>query len=227
MLTPLNTDIVLNEAHLHKALASEKIKDVMIFADENRNRSKMIRSASGQSIGKDGMVELFVNMLKCLQMGSGDNAQEVMQNIAAQSKITLNKSSTSDSSARSDIVKISSKQVRDSHFDLDISKDVVTHKNQKVFMVSCYMKDAYLGRYIIKRNYFYTMDREAAADDAYNEILKKAKSLKDRYHNDVIKVSAVTTQIKTILDGVISEIEISEDSLGTTVNRNPYENNSN
>jgi len=158
----------------------------------------------------------------------GFSAHQIIKNLAAQTKVALNKSGTTTSDTKSDVVKISSKLIRDSNYDVDISKDVVTHNNQKVYMVSCYMRDAYLGRYIIKRNYFYTMDREAAAaNDAYDEILTKTKALKERYHQDVIKVSAVTTQIKTILDGVISEIEIKEDSLGTTVNRHPNDNNGN
>ena len=89
------------------------------------------------------------------------------------------------------------------------------------------MKDAYLGRYIIKRNYFFTMNKEEAAEDTYEEILKKVKSLKDRYYNGIVKVPAVTSQMKMILDGVISEMEIKEDSLGTTVNRSPYPDENN
>jgi hypothetical protein len=35
-------------------------------------------------------------------------------------------------------------------------------------MVSCYARDAYLGRYLIKRNFFYTAEREKFADNAYD-----------------------------------------------------------
>lgn len=226
MTTPIISEFTLNESVLHKASACDKIRQVMDFA-QNNSSTRMVRTASS-GIDNNNLVELFSTMLKCLQMSNNSEAGEIIKNLSAQTKIALNKSGTSNSSEnKNDVVKISSKLVRDSHFDVDISKDVVSHNNQKVYMVSCYMRDAYLGRYIIKRNYFYTMDRESAADSAYDEILTKTKALKERYHQDVIKVSAVTTQIKTILDGVISEIEIKEDSLGTTVNRQPYDNNSN
>jgi hypothetical protein len=86
-------------------------------------------------------------------------------------------------------------------------------------MVSCYARDAYLGRYLVKRNYFYSMEREAAADQAFDEIETKMKALKDRYYEEVMDVSAISTQAKKILDGVIPEIEFAEDSLGATVSR--------
>ena len=86
-------------------------------------------------------------------------------------------------------------------------------------MVSCYARDAYLGRYLIKRNYFYTVDREEFADRAYDEILVKVGDLKDRYYNDIIDVSEIFAQMKKTLDGVISEIKMEEDSLATNVNR--------
>ena len=86
-------------------------------------------------------------------------------------------------------------------------------------MISCYARDAYLGRYLIKRNFFYTEDREASADDAYGEILLKMGALKDRYYNEVIDVSAIFAQMKKVLDGVVSEIHMEEDSLPTNVKR--------
>ena len=59
----------------------------------------------------------------------------------------------------------------------------------------------------IKRNYFYTLEREASANEAYNEIFVKMGALKDRYYSEVIDISNISSQIKIILDGVISEIK--------------------
>jgi len=120
---------------------------------------------------------------------------------------------------RKDEIKIVSKSIKDSHYQIDISKDIITKDNKKIFMVSCYARDAYLGRYLIKRNYFYTNDREEFADNSYDEIITKISALKDRYYNDIINVASITTQIKQILDGVISEIKSEEDEIGTNVSR--------
>jgi len=86
-------------------------------------------------------------------------------------------------------------------------------------MVSCYARDSYLGRYLIKRNYFYTKDREKSADSTYDEIMTKVAAIKDRYYNELIETPAIFTQIKQVLDGVISEIEIKENSIGTNIKR--------
>jgi hypothetical protein len=219
MLTPIKTDFDLNLSHLYKSEAASKMKELLSFTQKDR---KMIRTASN---GQDDIITLFSQMLKCLNMNANSNVQDVMQKLVANSDENI-KSASAKSESRSAEIKIASKMIKDSHYEVDISKDVVTQNNQKVYMVSCYMKEGYLGRYIVKRNYFYTMDREAAADNTYDELILKMGSLKDRYYNEIIKVSAITTQAKTILDGVISEIEMNEDSLGTTVNRRPYENNS-
>ena len=86
-------------------------------------------------------------------------------------------------------------------------------------MVSCYARDAYLGRYLVKRNFYFTADREAAADEAYEEILHKMAALKERYHSDIIDVSAISTQFRKILDGVVSEIASEEDDLATNARK--------
>ena len=125
---------------------------------------------------------------------------------------------------RSDEIKIVSRAQRDSHYQVDISKDMITLHGKKVHMVSCYARDAYLGRYIVKRNYFFTSEREKAANEAYDEIQTKMAALKDRYYNEVMEVSAISTQLKMVLDGVVSEIKIEEDSISTNINRSPLDN---
>ena len=116
-------------------------------------------------------------------------------------------------------IKIISKKIKDSHYEVDVSKDEIKHNDKRLIMVSCYAKDAYLGRYIIKRNYFFSNDRTKAANQTYDELLTKMGALKDRYYQEVVGVEALTAQMKIILDGVISEISIEDDSLGSTVKR--------
>jgi hypothetical protein len=150
-----------------------------------------------------------------------EKINEVMSNLS-KSGINENKevqASHKKSSDRKDEIKIVSKALKDSHYQVDISKDLVTKHGKSVYMVSCYARDAYLGRYLIKRNFFYTAEREASADDAYSEILAKVAAIKDRYYNDITDVSGIFAQIKQVLDGVIAEIKMDEDNLGTTVNR--------
>ena len=208
---------LIDDYYLHKLTACSKIGQLISVVDSYSNH-KMIKTAS---VDKNQLVNLFSNMLMCLKMETDDSQiEDIISKISSvttniKQKASINK----NSEEKRDEIKIVSKHIKDSHYQVDISKDIVQHGNSKVFMVSCYARDAYLGRYLIKRNYFYTKDREQFADEAYEEILTKINAIKDRYYNDIIKVSDIVSHIKIGLDGVISEIKMEEDSLGTSVNR--------
>jgi hypothetical protein len=153
-------------------------------------------------------------------MTAKEDVKEIINKISSEST-DLNKSASlnKNSVERRDDIKIVSKNIKDSHYQVDISKDIIQRDGKKMIMVSCYARDAYLGRYLIKRNYFYTEDRNKFADNAYDEILTKVSDIKNRYYQEVIDVSGIFAQIKQSLDGVISEIEMKEDSVGTNVKR--------
>lgn len=206
-------DFIIDDLCLHKFIASEKIKKVIDFVDDYNSRP-LIKTAS---VNNENLILLFSQMLKQLNLSPSDS-NEIMSNFSFKGNEVKTAKIEKNSERRSDI-KIVSKSIKDSHYDIDVSKDVIKHKGRSVFMVSCYAKDAYLGRYLIKRNYFYPMDREASADDAFDEITAKMNALKNRYYEEILDVSGIFTQAKQILDGVVSEIESSEDRLGSTVSR--------
>jgi hypothetical protein len=215
MATPIrNTGNQIDDLALRKSIASEKIKKVIDFVDDQNNKP-MVKTASG--IDANNLIQLFTAMLQQLNLSQSDT-ENVINNFASKAN-ELKTSSKTTSGERKDDIKIVSKSIKDSHYQVDISKDVIKHKGRQVYMVSCYARDAYLGRYLVKRNYFYTMDREASADDAYDEINTKVNALKDRYYEEILDVSGISNQLKQILDGVVSEVEFNEDSLGTTVSR--------
>ncbi len=210
-------NILIDDMFIHKNLAADKMGKVLI-AIKDQGSQKMVKTAS---VGNDQLITLFTQMLSALNMTvKNEDVKEIVNRMSADTgDLNKNASMNKNSMERRDDIKIVSKSVKDSHYQIDISKDVIQREGKKMIMVSCYARDAYLGRYLIKRNYFYTPDRNKFADNAYDEILTKVGDIKDRYYNEVINVKAVFEQIKQSLDGVISEIEIKEDSLGTTVSR--------
>jgi len=223
-MNPINiyNNFKIDDLSLIKSLAVNKIKQVIDFAENIP--SKGFNKFASSNIDNNALINLFAAMLRQLDLNTNginkDQINGLIQNLSASANANgLEKTSAIKNSERKDDIKIVSKSIKDSHYQIDISKDVIVHKGKRVFMVSCYARDAYLGRYLIKRNYFYTMEREAAADMAYDEIHLKMKALKDRYYNEIIDVPSISHQAKVILDGVISEIDFKEDSLGTTVNR--------
>lgn len=197
-----NTSNNIDEAVLHKYSSSLKIKKLLDFLEKN-DINKITKYASS-SIDTEQLVKLFMHMLSCLNIKTG---QEDINNVISGLSKSAKKEKTGD---RKEDIKIVSKNTRDSHYQVDISKDTITKNNKRVFMVSCYARDAYLGRYLIKRNYFFGTDREAAADAAYDEITNKMNAIKDRYYNEIIDVPTVSHQFITVLDGVVSELKIDD-----------------
>ena len=223
MFIPITSQFNLNETYLFKAKSIEKITELLSFA-ENQKMTKYA-SKGGNGLNQTDLINLFANMLRCLNLNTEGNIDDVFNNLMAKSNTEVKSAAikSSNKGERSDEIKIASKEIKDSHYQVDVSKDIVNRNGRNVHMISCYMRDAYLGRYIIKRNYFYTNNRESAANDAYDEILTKMTALKDRYYNGISTISEITPQAKIILDGVISEIKMEEDSLGTTVDRHQYD----
>jgi len=204
----------IDDVLLHKNIAADKMGQLISAIS---SKKPMIRTASRKD---NEIINLLTTMLNTLNMNiKSNNMAEVVSKIASESSDIKVASINKNSAERRDDIKIVSKSVKDSHYQVDISKDIIQRSGKKMIMVSCYARDAYLGRYLIKRNYFYTEDRNKFADNAYDEILTKVSDIKDRYYNEIIDVSGIFEQLKQGLDGVISEVEMKEDSLGTTVRR--------
>lgn len=214
-------NIHIDDLPLQKFIAAEKMKKVLSFIKQKESEG-LIKTASNEDL----MLSLFAKMITYLSMKlAANNTKEVYNNLSKDAQEStepeLNKTSSvkKTGAEKKDEIKIVSKHIKDSHYQVDVSKDIITQDDKKVYMVSCYARDAYLGRYLIKRNYFFSDEREKFADNAYDEIMLKFGALKDRYYNEIIDVSAITTQMKKILDGVISEIQSEEDTIATNINR--------
>lgn len=211
----------LDEVPLMKFEAGERIRKLLSVCKQPSCDKTLVKTAS-LSADASALVELFTKMLATLNLKAGAGTeQEVLDKLSSSSGGIKTSAVTKAGGERREEIKIASKKIKDSHYHVDVSKDAITRDGKKVYMVSCYARDAYLGRYVIKRNYFFTMDRESAANAAYDEIVTKVGAVKERYYNEVIESPAITTQLRTILDGVVSEIKIEEDTMSTTVNRLP------
>lgn len=212
VMLPIISKNNIDDLPLQKFSASEKIGKVLSFASK-QNKS-LIKTASSDN---NSLISLFTQMLATLSLKvSEDNVKNVLESLSNSDVKTAIKKNGGD---KREEIKIVSKHQKDSHYQIDVSKDLITKNDKKIYMISCYARDAYLGRYLIKRNYYFTQDREDFANAAYDEITLKMASLKDRYYNDILDVSGIFAQMKKILDGVISEIKSEEDSLPTNVNR--------
>lgn len=203
----------IDDLGLQKLAAAKRIGEVLSFISAQKT-GKMVRTASTEQFA---MIDLFAKMLSCLNLktGTGDASEALGNLLKANTDVQVKEAAVKKvGKEKRDEIKIVSKSVKDSHYQVDVSKDMVDKDGQKVIMISCYARDAYLGRYLIKRNYFFASDREIFADDAYNEIMTKVGVIKDRYYSNMITAENIFTQVKKILDGIISEIRSEEDTVG-------------
>ena len=217
-LIPVITKNCIDDVVLQKFFAQEKFGNLIngIKSDS----SPLVKTAS---VNNDTLVELFAKMMDCLNMKySGKDIESLLEKLSSKESDNV-KNASRKTEDKKEEVKIASKSIKDSHYQIDISKDEIKKSGVKMIMVSCYARDAYLGRYLIKRNFFFTQERENSANDAYEEIVTKAKAIKDRYYNEVIDVNEVFAQVKKTLDGVISEIKMEEDTVGN-IHRNLHDN---
>ena len=212
---PNKNKFIIDDLEIHKLQASNKFDELLTFVDRSKEENKSnIRLASNGN--NNQIIELFSKMMDYLKINhDGVDLNSLYDKMATKDNGELQKSAAlNKSSDRKDEIKIVSKNQKDSHYQFDISKDTIVRSGKKMVMVSCYVRDAYLGRYLIKRNFFYTADRENIANESYDEIKTKVGQIKDRYYNDLIDVSEIFAQTKRTLDGVISEIKMEEDSVG-------------
>lgn len=109
---------------------------------------------------------------------------------------------------------VASKALRDSHYQFDVTQDSVVNDGKRLILVAAYLRDAYLGRYLIKRNFYFTADNKKDADAVYDETITRFERIKARYHEDRIPVNGIFAETKAYLDGVRADITFNGDQKG-------------
>ena len=122
-MSTIRPNILIDDMSLHKNVAANKMGQVLEAIKESGSE-KMTRTAS-RNDGK--IINLLTEMLTTLNMrAKDDNIQEVVNRIAVENN-DLNKSASinKNSMERKDDIKIVSKNIKDSHYQVDISKDII------------------------------------------------------------------------------------------------------
>ena len=152
----------------------------------------------------------------------------VLESLASSTRVSpetlpeMGKTAALDGSVKSrDIsIKIASTTVRDSHYFMDVSIDPIKKADKSLVMVAFLLREGYLGRYMIKRCFYYLPSNVNEAESTYDELVRKSEAVKKRYLMGEAKPFDVMPQVKAFLDGVRGDFEFKdEDSLGATVKR--------
>lgn len=176
----------------------------------------MIKTASASSISSDAVLMAIKAFVAALESVS------TTTNITADAVVELGKTAAikGEIASKDITVKIASTAVKDSHYFMDVSLDPIKKADKSLVMVSFLMREGYLGRYMIKRCFYYLPSNIKEADSTYDELVRKSEGVKKRYLQGDMKPFDVMPQVKAFLDGVRGDFEFKdEDCLGTTVQR--------
>ena len=157
-------------------------------------------------------IKSFAKVLECLAASTNSDVPvaEIGKQASAKPEVLQ----------REACIKAVSTNVRDSHYVMDVSVDPISKGGKSLTMVSFFMKDEYLGRYMIKRCFYYLPSNIKEAEATFDELVRKADGVKKRYLQGEAKPFDVLPQVKSFLDGIRGDFEFKdEDKLGTTVSR--------
>jgi len=116
---------------------------------------------------------------------------------------------------------IVSKDIRDPHYESYVYSFVVKEDDRDIRIVSYFMKELYLGRYLIKRNFYFKEDNKKSANEMFENLLDKTEEIRDLYYSSKITNQAIFKHVENYLEESKSKSDFvnDDDSLGTTVNR--------
>jgi len=175
------------------------------------------RMTKTASVGND-VLKAFAAALEGMGVKANIDIGELLKRLS--SSESMEKTASEKDGSREGTIKIASKKVEDSHYFIDVSKDSINKKGKSLILVSAYMREGYLGRYMIKRNYFFLADNDSEADQTFDELTSKANRIKRRYYEDKIGINEIFTEMKAAMDAARGDLEFEEEErAGTTVYR--------
>lgn len=173
----------------------------------------MVKTASASSDAVLTAVKAFVAALE---------AVSATTNITAETVVELGKTAaiSGDAKSKDVTIRVASTSVKDSHYFMDVSMDPIRKSDKSLVMVSFLLREGYLGRYMIKRCFYYLPSNIKEADSTYEELVRKGEGVKRRYLQGDAKPFDVLPQVKAFLDGIRGDFEFKdEDCIGATVKR--------
>jgi hypothetical protein len=173
------------------------------------DRHTFVKTASA---GQDPLSSL-ITALSNMNLKVNIDLGELLKKVRANEDSPINKFARNVDGAKEDHITIASKDRQDSHYQIDISKDMVVKGNKKLHLVSIYLRDAYLGRYMIKRNFYFLGDNATDANELFEDVVKRANKIKRRYYDEKIPVNGIFGEIKSYTDGLRADVEFKEDNV--------------
>jgi hypothetical protein len=205
--------MTINQPSAMDSMMSGKSEGILIGHVILDAMTGMVKTASTSSAAVLTAVKAFVTALE---------AVSATTNITAETVSELGKTAALkvDAKSKDVTIKIASTSVKDSHYFMDVSMDPIKKADKSLVMVSFLLREGYLGRYMIKRCFYYLPSNVKEADSTYEELVRKGEGVKKRYLQGEAKPFDVLPQVKAFLDGIRGDFEFKdEEYIGTTIQR--------
>ncbi len=179
---------------------------------------KMKKTASSGN-NSESAISILIKALSSMGLNVNIDIGELLKKLSENQEQMVKEAKSTDSSCQ-EVIKIASKDIKDSHYDIDVCKNRITKNGTSLIMVSAYMKEAYLGRYLIKRNYYFIEGNSKDSDYIYADLIEKFNRIKTRYHDGKISSKEIFIEAKSLLDATKGDLSLDDNSdIGTTVRR--------
>lgn len=181
-------------------------------------KTKMTKTASSGH-ETESAVTMLIKALSGMGLKVNIDIGELLKKLTDSQEQMIKEAKSKDSSAQ-EIIKIASKDIKDSHYDIDVCKNQIVKNGTSLIMVSAYMREAYLGRYLIKRNYYFVDNNNKDSEYVFADLIEKFKRIKTRYLEGKISSKEIFVEAKSLLDATKGDMVLDEhEDIGTTVRR--------
>ena len=179
----------------------ERAKTVLSILVDHQNDSSQIIKMASTSDQSPAMT--LLTALAEMNLNVNINLGELIQKIQKAESGSMNKYAKNIE----EHIIINSKHPKDSHYQIDVSKDKVIKDGKNLNLVSIYLKDTYLGRYMIKRNFYFVGDNSKDANEMFEDMVRRSKNIRQRYYDDKIPVNSIFAEIKSYTDGLRGDMD--------------------
>jgi hypothetical protein len=192
------------ETNLKKDINEKLDKVFSVLESVAQNKTRLIKTAS-------------TNNKSVLPSSSDENLKitsSVNEIIEAQG------STSEDIKLEENRTMIVSKEIKDPNYEAYITKVAVTKNSEKIFMVSYFLRELYLGRYLINRNLYFLKNNHAEAKKAYKELIAFTEETRESYYSEEIASINLPIKLQNHVIDMSGDFDFKdEDILGTSVKR--------
>lgn len=195
------------------------IQDIISEEQIDRELDKVISVINKVEKNKDNIIKTASS--------SVDNIDKYITDDNLKSSVTVNdiiveaKSEESGNDLEEQRLTIISKEIKDPHYEANITKVKMKKGGKNIYVVSYFLRETYLGRYLINRNFYFLEKNHKRAKKLYSDLAEKTEEVRNEYYGTENFTSIkIPIQLQNYTIDQTGDFNFeNEKSLGTTVQR--------